>query len=270
MDDIDGSFVSRSAGRARFATPSTRRIPRNRALYPSDGESWNDNGVDGINRLDPTKSTQIDEKVRVVRQVTRSWRGMNGQSQSRDFPDTPDEASKVIGVETPSVIINRELNERGDTTRRTIMVQFWPYAGYLAFSRIFLPRMNFEGMGYLFVEPFVDLFFRQQTLKETLLSSTVEENSETSLTDKYNKEITECLLHYLDHDAIDIGETFKSMTSATPQTIINYNNLWMIYPPGSLIFSFLPGAEPVCYMVDSVAFEKPKADALSGPLALHC
>ncbi|KAK4064191.1 uncharacterized protein Triagg1_9170 [Trichoderma aggressivum f. europaeum] len=92
---------------------------------------------------------------------------------------------------------------------------------------------------------------------------------------KHNISIAGKILHFLDHDAMDIGRRLEEIASGTSSGMIQFIDLWIMYPPGTLIFEQPRNAELSCYMVDSATFEKPSLDVYTQmstlpPLKLHC
>ncbi|KAJ4865506.1 ATPase family associated with various cellular activities (AAA) domain-containing protein [Trichoderma breve] len=139
---------------------------------------------------------------------------------------------------------------------------------------MFLLHTKWEGSSIQFAEPFVELFFRRDALRA--LHNNVDQNTlDQDREAKHNMEIASKILEFLDNDAMDIGRKLDEIASGTSSGIIQFIDLWMLYPPGTLIFEFSGDDELSAYMVDSVIFEKPslqRSHHMSSlpPLTLYC
>ncbi|KAK4204696.1 P-loop containing nucleoside triphosphate hydrolase protein [Triangularia verruculosa] len=218
------------------------------------------------------------QRVVVKRNVVTTYRDRRGDLQSRTHEDDPKEPQRFSDprTEAPSISVCRELNERGDLWRRTIQVDSWSYYGYLQAAEKFALHATWQSSGIIFAEPFVELFFRQKALRNLHNAANSDPDALAKTPEeRYDVEITGHILHFLENDAADIGNRLEAMAAATAKTSVQFIDLWMLYPPGTLVFELPLGDEPRCFMVDSVTFEKPevtdslKLSALS-PLVLHC
>ncbi|PNP58304.1 hypothetical protein THARTR1_01819 [Trichoderma harzianum] len=245
--DFDTTEVSDAVGRLRFS------MRRGKDSVPEEASS----------------------EIKVKREVMRFYRGRRGELQNTTYEDHEDQSTKFQRpAEVPSIRICREINERGDVWRRTIEVDSWSFAEFLRKSETFLLHTKWGGSIIEFADPFVELFFRRDALRA--LHNNADQNTLDQDRDaRHNISLAGKILDFLDNDAMDIGRKLEEIASGTLSDIIQFIDVWMLYPPGTLIFE-LPGDGGLsAYMVDSVTFEKPSLQrsyhsSSLPPLMLHC
>lgn len=220
-------------------------------------------------------SEEANPEIKVKREVIRFYRDRRGRLETTTYTDHEDKTSKFQRPsEVPSIRICREINERGDVWRRTIEVDSWSFAEFLRKSEMFLLHTKWGGSSIEFADPFVELFFRRDALRA--LHDNVDQNALDQDRDaRHNVSIAGKILDFLDHDAMDIGQRLEEIASGTSSGIIQFIDLWMLYPPGTLIFEQPRNGELSSYMVDSVTFEKSSLEVYNHtsalpPLKLHC
>lgn len=119
-----------------------------------------------------------------------------------------------------------------------------------------LDQVQAEARGFAFVEPFVDLYNRRDGLHEFLKQSeTAPAGQDPLLNDKIAW--AEAVLGLLDNEFAATTKNFDSFRSSNPPTTISFENLWMIYRPGSLEFAQPEGEPPFAFMIDSVTYREP-------------
>lgn len=227
-------------------------------------------------RSEESPPEEATPEIKVKREVIRFYRSRRGKLETTTYKDHDYRASKFQqpSEEVPSIRICREINERGDVWRRTIKLDSWSFAEFLRKSEMFLLHTKWEGSSIEFADPFVELFFRRDALRD--LHNNVDWNTLNQDREaRHNIEIAGRILRFLDIDAIDIGQKLDEIASGSSSGIIQFIDLWMLYPPGTLIFELSGDDELSAYMVDSVIFEKPSLEeslhmSSLPPLMLYC
>ncbi|KAL6835758.1 P-loop containing nucleoside triphosphate hydrolase protein [Trichoderma sp. SZMC 28015] len=214
-------------------------------------------------------------EIKVKRGVRKLYRSRRGKLETTTYRDHEDSDPLFKqSSEIPSIGIYREVNERGDVWRRTIEVDSWSFAEFLRKSEMFLLHTKWDGSSIEFADPFVELFFRRDALRalhDNADQNTLDQDHDT----RHNISIAGKILEFLDQDAMDIGRRLEEIASGTSSGVIQFIDLWMLYPPGTLIFELQEGTELSSYMVDSVTFEKASLkrshrSPTLPPLKLHC
>lgn len=91
-------------------------------------------------------------------------------------------------------------------------------------------------------EPFMVLFHNRQQLR-----SLAEDTSDSTPA----KEPAKLILDFMQHDFADIGQKLDDLESANPSGSITFHNIWMLYPPGTIVYSIENG-EREAFVVDSI------------------
>ena len=109
-----------------------------------------------------------------------------------------------------------------------------------------------DGVFYL-TEPFMVLFLNRKQLADY-----VENTSEFSLA----KEHARFILNFLKSDLGDVSRMLDNFESVTPPNLVKYSDLWMLYRPGTTVYSRANG-EWEAYIIDSLdgmQVRKPSSD----------
>ena len=91
-------------------------------------------------------------------------------------------------------------------------------------------------------EPFMVLFHNRQQLR-----SLAEDTSDSTPA----KEPAKLILDFMQHEFADIGQKLDDVESANPSGSITFPNIWMLYPPGTIVYSIENG-EREAFVVDSI------------------
>ena len=91
-------------------------------------------------------------------------------------------------------------------------------------------------------EPFMVLFHNRQQLK-----SLAEDASESTLA----KEPAKLILDFMQYEFADISQKLDDVESANPSGSITFSDIWMLYPPGTIVYS-IDNGEREAFVVDSI------------------
>ena len=91
-------------------------------------------------------------------------------------------------------------------------------------------------------EPFMVLFHNRQQLR-----SLAEDTSDSAPA----KEPAKLILDFMQRECVDIGQKLDDVESANPSGSITFPDVWMLYPPGTIVYSIENG-EREAFVVDSV------------------
>ncbi|OHE98999.1 ATPase [Colletotrichum orchidophilum] len=228
--------------------------PPPRMMIPNDG------GGIRINRslsLTPPPSSpplrEVNEfGVNVGHVTIQSYRDRQGRYRTTKRKGIPSKGEKYVDTDrVPQVTFFHAVDEIGNIQSQRIEVDWWEFSEFLESLEEFpLAEMD-SRQETTFFYPFVSLFLRLDALERE--SSTTEARSpiaHNSTASAPNIGITKAILGFLGENASEIRSRFDALNSANPSTLIQYDNLWMLYKPGQLVFAKISGLHPVCYMVD--------------------
>ena len=91
-------------------------------------------------------------------------------------------------------------------------------------------------------EPFMFLFHNRQQLR-----SLAEDTADATLA----KEPAKLILDFMQNDFADISQKMDDIESENPCGSITFPNIWMLYPPGTIVYSIENG-EREAFVVDSI------------------
>ena len=91
-------------------------------------------------------------------------------------------------------------------------------------------------------EPFMVLFHNRQQLR--ILAEDTSNSTPA-------KEPAKLILDFMQHEFADIGQKLDDVESANPSGSITFPDIWMLYPPGTIVYSIENG-EREAFVVDSI------------------
>ena len=91
-------------------------------------------------------------------------------------------------------------------------------------------------------EPFMVLFHNRQQLR-----SLAEDTSDSTPA----KEPAKLILDFMQYEFADISQKLDDVESANPSGSITFPNMWMLYPPGTIVYSIENG-EREAFVIDSI------------------
>lgn len=91
-------------------------------------------------------------------------------------------------------------------------------------------------------EPFMVLFHNRQQLRSL---------AEDTANSKPTKEPAKLILDFMQNDCADISQKLDDVESENPSGSITFPNIWMLYPPGTIVYSIENG-EREAFVVDSI------------------
>ncbi|OTA99037.1 hypothetical protein M426DRAFT_325499 [Hypoxylon sp. CI-4A] len=232
----------------------------------SDEEDSDDNKYDeqSSDASDDEDRSGRETKVRLKRQARIPYRDRAGRLRTQTYPYEIDDGSlrsrkTPNSTDTPSISLTRYLDEQRIVRYHTIQIGSWAFIYLLKEIGKFTLHASGDSGSTVFKEPFVDLFHRKRALKDFLEKTTKSPDGRDAILES-KMACSEAILKLLTSDFSKLNEKYDRMNSPNLPTKVSYEDLWMIYTPGTLVFQSKAGEFPSAYMVDSVSYHKYATD----------
>lgn len=258
-----------------------RRSPRKPVIHTINHDSDSDSSVYSRPTIPPPTGIferKTRDRVKLNRIDKYAQRNLHGQLREVDRPSARfgEPIRSFYGDDKiqSTITINRHFDENGNFRYHTLWVDSLAFLALLRdVGKYELYTLN-ETTLYGFMEPFVDIFYRLDGLREFLKQV---DSGSLNQYPSLNHKVTcaEIILDLVEVDFATTAHEFYLFRSADPPAAISYANLWMIYQPGSLVFAHPEGRSPFALMVDSIKYSKSLYDVEAGgpnsqePLVLH-
>ncbi|KAI0145610.1 hypothetical protein GGR57DRAFT_506803 [Xylariaceae sp. FL1272] len=247
-----------------------------------DSESRSSNGTSSLSMVVRPRSTKTHVHFQSSQKglvVTKRDRFMNRNRDGRVIwasrrvshnskgPLEDRESSWKNAMQNSSFALTRYHDENGQLRFQTLGCGSPSFLALLREIGKFKLYDQEEGGISVFVEPFVDIYYRREGLRDYLKNT----NPSSSDQDSELRDRIACartLVELLENEFAEISQRFDSFTSANPPKMVRYSDLWMIYRPGSLVFTNIEGQPPRAIMLDSVTYNKSEIHAVDAVLGV--
>ncbi|KAK1490795.1 ATPase [Colletotrichum tamarilloi] len=206
----------------------------------------------------PTFPRNINEFGVDVRRLTvQSYRNRRGEYRTIRRAGIRSTIEKRMHENLmPRVIFAHDIDEVNDVQKHSIDIEWGGFDDFMEHLEPLPYRRTITPRGSRFSRPFVPLFLRLEALERVASTPIVVTPTESNgTTSTQNIGIARAILTFLDENACETRLRIKALESASPSTLIQYDDLWMLYKPGQTIFERIDGPDTVCYMVDFPTLE---------------
>lgn len=152
-----------------------------------------------------------------------------------------------------------------------IEVDWWEFSDFLKGLEPFPLSERPTSRGIAFYPPYATLFLRLDALEREL--SIAQPNSTTSgktTASAHNLAIAKTILEFLKPTFDETRSKLEALNSASPGTLVQYDDLWLLYKPGDFIFFRVSELETSCYIVDCPITSMPAPGVYQGLLQVKC
>lgn len=174
-------------------------------------------------------------------------------------------------AQIPEVTFYHRVDAFGKVRPERVEVNWWEFGDFLRGLEPFPLSERLTDRGVVFDPPYVSLFLRLNALEResstTQPTSTIADNTITSTP---NLGITKTILEVLRPIFHETRLRLEALESASPSTLVQYDDLWMLYKPGDIIFERASGLETICYIVDYPIINIAPPGMHQGLLQLRC
>ncbi|KXH50781.1 ATPase [Colletotrichum simmondsii] len=237
---------SRTRSRTRYRTRYRTRTRRERSPEISPPTSFKTH----IRTLAPQDVNEFGVEVRHV--TTQFYRNSQGEYMSTKRLGLPSEGENHVSSNVvPRVTFLHDVDEFGNSQSFKIEVDWWEFENFLESLEQFPLDTTVSSRVTKFYSPFVPLFLRLDSLeREVLRTEKTPLTDNKSSTSSHNFGIAKAIVAFIEENAPETKSKMKSLNLADPSTAIQYDDLWMLYKPGQLIFERNAGPDTTCFMVD--------------------
>ncbi|EXF73780.1 hypothetical protein CFIO01_05711 [Colletotrichum fioriniae PJ7] len=198
--------------------------------------------------------------------TVHSYRNHKGAIQTFKQVGMPLDRKKRTNEDlVPRVSFIHEVDDTNDFEETAIEIEWSELDNFMErLERFPYPKDLSNPGATSFPKPFIPLFLRLGALeREASKASATTPTDSHGTASAHSIGIARAILLFLDENAPEIRSRFKALESASPSTLVQYDDVWMLYKPGQVIFERTARADAVCYMVDYPAamMAHPKDDA---------
>ncbi|KAK0375150.1 hypothetical protein CLIM01_07497 [Colletotrichum limetticola] len=218
-------------------------------------------------------SREINEfGVGIGHATLRSYRDRQGRFKTVQLVGVPSEDEKHTDTaQIPEVTFYHHVDAFGKVRPERIEVDWWEFSDFLRGLEPFPFSEQATGRGIVFYPPYVSLFLRLDAFERKV--STASPESTTANDTKastHNLAISKTILEFLKPTFHETRSRLEALKSAGPSTLVQYDDLWMLFTPGEPIFVRTRGLETTCFIVDYPSISTAPPGMYQGLLMLHC
>ncbi|KXH40497.1 ATPase [Colletotrichum nymphaeae SA-01] len=208
-----------------------------------------------------------------IRHTTiRSYRDRQGRFKTVQLVGVPSKDEKHIDpAQIPGVTFYHRVDAFKKVWPDRIEVDWWEFSDFLKGLEPFPFPERPTSRGIAFYPPYATLFLRLDALEREL--SIAQPNSTTSgntTASAHNLAIAKTILDFLKPTFDETRSKLEALNSSAPGTLVQYDDLWLLYKPGDFIFYRVSELETVCYVVDYPIIGMPASVVYEGLLQVKC
>ena len=178
-------------------------------------------------------------RIRRMKELNTGY--MEPKLKKDDKSSAGDAPSEDVKVKNTLTVV-REFDRKDRFWRRRVDIGSPEFADLLTTVSQHEGDVNLVDGVIHFTEPLMDLFYNRKGL-----SAYVESHTEP------NKAVDDAkvVLDYMQREFVDVSRKLDDLESSEPSGLITYPDLWLLYPPGTVVYS-LENGEYEAFVVDVV------------------
>ncbi|UQC79723.1 ATPase [Colletotrichum lupini] len=221
----------------------------------------------------PASSREINEfGVGTGHATLRSYRDRQGRFKTVQQVGVPSKNEKHTDTaQIPEVTFYHRVDAFGKVRPERIEVDWWEFSDFLKGLEPFPLSERPTDRGTVFNPPYASLFLRLDALERE--SSTTQSKSTTAnntIASTQNLGIAKTIPEFLRPTFHEARSRLEALNTASHSTLVQYDDLWMLYKPGESFFHRVSGLETRCYIVDYPIVNTAAPGMYQGLLQLCC
>lgn len=199
---------------------------------------------------DPTDTSPNEgdgPKVAIVRK--KKFISQHGDEQIHADRGTGTGESSAKDVRYQSVLtVYRHFDKRNTFWQRSIKIMSQPFIKVLRETSDYDVDIVLNDQSLLITEPLMLLFHNRRQLTRYLQDNNTKYKDNLT---KQSMDHTKLILDYMRNEFEDVTQKLDDLESTQPSKLIDFPDIWLLYPPGTVVYSTEHG-EHEAYIVDSV------------------